>query len=132
MHGGVRLVEGARGVARQKRPLAGEPRPNLLRVEAEVRPAPVGRDQLERRRPRVLPLARLLAEPDQLRQEVGLRGDRERGMRVEHQAKERRPGAGDADDEGGRRAVGLAQAGQGRAGAAPKAADLGQGVHRTT
>ena len=42
---------------------------------------------------------------DEIRDELGLGSDRELGVRVEHQPKERRPRAPDADDEGRRRNV---------------------------
>jgi hypothetical protein len=128
---GVQVEEGADGLGPAQRldlrPALGE----LAGLDREIAPAAVRGEQLEHL---LATRAVLLAGRDQLRDEVGLRGDRDLGMGVEHQPQQRRPRAGRPDDERGRRRSRGAAAE--RAAAAPpagdRAEDLAAGLHRSS
>ena len=113
---GIGRVEGAQGIARVERLDRAEPLEQLILVEAEVTPLTLAGDRREQRLGgRVLRLGGL----DQLRDEVGLRGDRQLRVSVEHHPQQCRPGAVDPDDEGRRGALGTPRGGAAAPGLTP-------------
>jgi hypothetical protein len=106
---GVELEEGAdRGVGLES-PQLVEARRELLYPKAEIPPLPLGGDDLQRD---VASEALLARDLDQVGDEVGLGGDRELGVGIEHQPQERRPGAVHPDHERGRLAAAAPESAQ--------------------